>query len=191
MKKSCVKNIATSSLLSLALFVSSHVSAAMVNFSLNGEITSATTGNDFGLSVGDIISVVGEYDDSPVGAGETYVDFSTNYNNFEITFGNTVYTDEMDLDNLAKIYFFDGIFDGLDFVSSDSKLNSWGFAGLVDPETGHLIDDFNAHNDTIGGSWIVDSFQITPVPVPAAAWLFGSGIILLGSLSRKRRLKPA
>lgn len=29
--------------------------------------------------------------------------------------------------------------------------------------------------------------QLTPVPVPAAAWLFGSGLLGLGFLSRRRR----
>ena len=30
-------------------------------------------------------------------------------------------------------------------------------------------------------------FQLTPVPVPAAAWLFGSGLLGLAGLARRNR----
>jgi hypothetical protein len=44
----------------------------------------------------------------------------------------------------------------------------------------------NTHNDAIG---VTFSFDVTHVPIPAALWLFGSG--LLGLIGIARRSKTA
>lgn len=36
--------------------------------------------------------------------------------------------------------------------------------------------------------WKIDSYNVSAVPVPAAVWLFMSGIVGLGAVARKRRL---
>lgn len=40
-----------------------------------------------------------------------------------------------------------------------------------------------------GTAFLGANFQLTPVPLPAAAWLFGSGLVGLGSLARARLRK--
>ena len=35
--------------------------------------------------------------------------------------------------------------------------------------------------------WNIDSFSVSAVPVPAAVWLFMSGIAGLGAIARKKR----
>lgn len=42
---------------------------------------------------------------------------------------------------------------------------------------------------TDGAAYLGGNFQLTPVPLPAAAWLFGSALVGLGSLTRVRLQK--
>jgi len=183
-----IKSITISTLFCLSVLTSNIANAAtIVQFSVNGEITRATANNFFDLAVGDIITLTGEFDDSIIGPGDTLIDFSLSYNNFTLNFGNTVYTDDDDLNNLAAMYILDGAFDGLDYITSDNKFNSTGYVGYIDPVTGEVYEDFIAHNNTIGGYWLVDSFEMTPVPVPAAVWLFGSGLVFLAGIARRKQ----
>ena len=185
-----IKRITVSILFSFGLLASNLASAAIVQFSVDGEITRATTDNYFNLAVGEIVTLTGQFDDSPLGAGVTSVDFSLSSNIFSLQFGNTTYTDADDVDNLALIYFYDSVFDGLDFLSSDGKFDSNGYAGgFTDPDTGIFHNDFVGHNDTVGGNWLADSYTVSAVPVPAAVWLFGSGLMLLGGFARKQQAK--
>jgi len=178
-----IKSITISALFSLSLLASSYANAAIVQFSVNGEITRAAADNYFNLVAGDIVTVTGVYDDSVVVAsGESIIDFSSlsgNYFNFE--FGNTTYNSADDFDNLATMYLFDGLFDGIDYISPDFKLHSYGYVGGYE-----WYEDFTAKNDTIAGNWIVDSFQVTAVPVPAAVWLFATGLIFLSGIARRK-----
>jgi len=57
-----------------------------------------------------------------------------------------------------------------------------------DPMTSAAFSTFNANFDFT--SIHFDSFVQTPVPVPAAAWLFGSGLFGLAGLARRRK-KPS
>lgn len=50
---------------------------------------------------------------------------------------------------------------------------AFGFPGLTDP-------------GTEGAAFLGANFQLTPVPLPAAAWLFGSGLAGLMRLARRR-----
>ena len=48
-----------------------------------------------------------------------------------------------------------------------------------------LIDENYINNDTLA---VFGDVQFTAVPVPAAAWLFGSGLVGLAGIARKRRI---
>jgi Domain of unknown function (DUF4082) len=51
--------------------------------------------------------------------------------------------------------------------------SGFGFPDITDPGTD-------------GGAFLGGNFQLTPVPLPAAAWLFGSGVAGIGALARRR-----
>ena len=190
MHNKTIKKISVLALVMAGIVTSINANAAMVNFSLSGEIASLDTNNPFSLTESDLITVSGSYDDSDIGDGVMFVDFSTNFNNMEITIGNTIYTDAMDTIGGASLYFSNGIFDGVDYAALDDSFNSSGFLGLTDPVTGALLSDYAG----IGfeGNWIASSFStsdnlsVTTVPIPAPFWLLGSGLVLLaGRLRRK------
>lgn len=159
------------------------VYAAIVNFTLMGGITYADTANEFTLSMGDTIYASGQLDDSLITDGEIYIDFSTLYNNMGIRVGNRLYTDELDILGGAHIYFVDGVFDGLDYAALDYSYDSWGYLGQID-SAGNALPDFTGNG--IEGNWNASSFTMTAVPVPAALWLFISGLGLFGMLYKKK-----
>jgi hypothetical protein len=94
---------------------------------------------------------------------------------------------------------------GVDYVvgahlDGDLATSLFGGNGLVDPRV-TVIDvrysslgsgfGFPDQTDfgTDGAAYLGGNFQLTPVPLPAAAWLFGSGLVGLGSLVGGRRRK--
>ena len=174
--------ILKSLLLAATMTVGANAQAALVQFTINGEITSATTDNIFDVSVFDTVTAYGQFDDSLIGTGESTINFSNAVNSMEIAIGNTTFTDSMDLLGGADMYFLDGVFDGIDYEAIDGTFDSWGYAGLIDVD-GFILDDFNGVG--IGGSWNVSSFAVTPVPVPAALWLFVSGLFILIKFSKR------
>lgn len=187
MTKLQIKKLALSIFFCTSIFSATQSSAALVGFSVDGEITSATADNIFGLSIGESITAFGEYDDSTIAPGVVAVAFSSATNNMQITVGSTTYTDLMDTLGGADLYFLDGAFDGLDYKAMDGNFDSWGTLGALDPNN-NLLEDFTGSG--IGGFWTESSFQVSPVsnvPLPAAVWLFGSGLVLLSGLARRRQ----
>lgn len=93
---------------------------------------------------------------------------------------------------------------GIDYIVGahlDSDATSlFGENGIVDPRVS-VIDarysslgsgfGFPDQTDpgTDGAAYLGGNFQLTAVPLPAAAWLFGSGVIGLGSIARARLRK--
>lgn len=183
MKISNIRKLTLSSVFCMALLTVNHANAAMVQFSLDGEVTTAASGNTFGLSVGNTVTATGTYDDSVIGTGTVFVNFSLITNNMQINIGNTVYTDAMDTISGPSLYFVGGVFDGLDYEAIDGTYTSWGVLGGTDP-AGNILEDFTGSG--IGGNWIASSFTVTAVPVPAAVWLFTSGMLLLGGIARRK-----
>jgi len=85
-------------------------------------------------------------------------------------------------------------------LDGDLATSLFGGNGLVDPRV-TVIDvryssvgsgfGFPGQTDpgTDGAAFLGGNFQLTPVPLPTAAWLFGSGLVSLGSLVRRWRGK--
>ena len=81
------------------------------------------------------------------------------------------------------------IFDGLglfgthNFVLSGSQTNSddgndeWAFQGFAGEES--IIGYFNAEDEITSGA--------AAIPVPAALWLFGSGLLGLVGIARRKK----
>jgi hypothetical protein len=61
----------------------------------------------------------------------------------------------------------------IDVRYSSTGSAAFGFPGLTDP-------------GTEGAAFLGGNFQLTPVPLPAAAWLFGSGIAGLAAWRRRQ-----
>jgi hypothetical protein len=194
-RKINMKNDVTKSIsrLALCLFMLAAGSsqAAIVNFTLTGTVSTVESGNPFGLSLNDSIYASGTYDDSSISQG--YIDFTTSSNNFEITVGNTVFTESMSTLSYYGLFFLaNGDFEGLNYrsenanqssFSSDGFLNfNGGTSGLASADHGTII-----HPTYIEGTWDAASYTTSPVPVPAALWLFGSGLIFLGGMAKRRK----
>jgi len=56
--------------------------------------------------------------------------------------------------------------------------------------TGEVTIRITADGPYVAGRWSIDNFELTgdvaPVPVPAAAWLFGSAVLGLGAMRRRK-----
>lgn len=159
--------------------------AALVNFSLTGDVDAwADSGNSYGLNMGDTISATGTFDDGVLTGGTGTVSFgSGSGNSLTLNVGSFTFTAVDDV-NYATGYpqmsLNAGAFDGLNVAisfgtsSSFDSLNTW-------------FDAYDDGGNLVSGTWT--SFQMTPVPVPAAVWLFGSGLLGLAGVARRKQNK--
>jgi len=160
--------------------------AAMVNFTVTGEVDSAY-GTPFGLDVGFTITVSGTFDDSVISTAPYTVYFdsaNSSSNTMTIVAGSYTWDQTQDdsygsggpnlvLDgsgNFVGINFHALLLDGSAFDSFSSTF---------------AIND-DAFNE-VNGTWTASTFSMTPVPVPAAVWLFGSGLLGLVGLARRKK----
>lgn len=147
--------------------------AALVNFEIIGDVLA---GNEFGdanifnLSAGDTITATGMFDDSVLSEGSGAVSFSGTGNTLTIDVNGTLFDQDMDISGAgASLSFTGGLLSDFDYMTSD--FNSLG----------PYFDDFGL----LFGQWRAD-VTLTSVPVPAAAWLFGSGLLGLVAAGRRR-----
>ncbi len=167
----------TSSLAALALtFSTGNAQAALVNFTLTGAVTYADAGNLFGLDDTDSVSVVGSFDDSALLGGSGSVSF-TSGGSFTVTAGDFTF-DQTD-DDLATLVLDAGAFDEFNFLANIGALGSFD-------SMGGFFDGDDDNSGTMGGTWTAFSMTPAVVPVPAAAWLFGSGLLGLVGFARRK-----
>jgi len=159
--------------------------AALVNFSLTGT-AEGLSDSPYGINSGDNIFASGTFDDSAIASGTVYFDMAHSGNTLTITAGSLTLNNTQDDNyaasgspklefdgsgNLVGFGFNAGSFDGS--AAFDSGVFAW------------IVNDaaFNFAN----GSWSASSFAMTPVavPVPAAVWLFGSGLLGLAGIFRR------
>ena len=83
---------------------------------------------------------------------------------------------------------------GVNFISNNTGLN-WGkvLDNTCGVMGGCLVDMAfeSSFSQTTSGAWsfsISDPARMNPVPVPAAAWLLGSGLLGFGAMLRKRKV---
>lgn len=156
------------------VFGGSGVNAALVNFELTANVDYAFP-NVFGLSGSDTITATGVFDDSLLTGGADDIDFSSVVNNMTLFVGSETLTDA-------------------DAVGGGGTLSLDGnaFVGLAYTSVtyGHFVSigtSIVADNNNVVATWDGASFSMTPVPVPAALWLFGSGLLGLVGIARRRR----
>lgn len=143
--------------------------AALVNFEIEGTVILSGS-NVFGLSAGEHIYATGTIDDSLFGANMNTILFnSDSAYTLTIDVNGTIFTDANDTSA-----------DGALFTFTDGLLTNFDFQNLSFSSLGTIFDDKNI----MAGQW--GTVTTSPVPVPAAAWLFGSGLLGLVGVARRK-----
>lgn len=154
----------------MAFFSAAH--AAQVNFELTGYVDYAGFSNPYGLSAGDTISATGTFDDSVLSGGTGVISFADFGNDMIFSVGSMTYSDTNDIFGGADLFLFEGMFDGLFYSTGDGEFDSF-----IDSFVGDVY---------LSGYWDASSLSVTAVPVPAAVWLFGMGLLSLAGLARRK-----
>lgn len=169
------------------------VYAATVDFSINGDITlnSSTTVN--GGSTGVISNMAsGSFDNTSFTTG--YIDDGMGgILNLEI---NIFTLSSIDI-NATPLAFnlagHDGSAPTIAFKASDNSFVYIEYAD-VNPgpqnfislsDAGHSFNGLDSAHSYFQGEWVINSYSPT-VPVPATVWLFGSGLIGLIGIARRK-----
>ncbi|MAT65100.1 MAG: hypothetical protein CMN57_05610 [Gammaproteobacteria bacterium] len=146
--------------------------AALVNFEVTGNVVVVDASNIFNLSGGGTITASGVFDDSVLAAGGSgTIYFADPGNSISFNVGSKTYSD---FDLVAEyMTLSSNVLTDLNYSSGDGEFDAYFtyFTGA----------------DGLYGEWDGASFTTSPVPVPAAVWLFGSGLLGLVGLARRRR----
>jgi len=159
----------------------------MVAFSVSGSVSDADPGNAFALSAGASVSLSGIFDDSALAAsGDSEVFFgSGSGNRLTLTIGAIAFNEAMDTlfgpGTGPSLAFLDGDLMGISFLANLGT--NGAVATLFAASGGWDGEDSGGH--LVSGAFALDSFDTSPVPVPAPALLLAPG--LLGLLRRTRR----
>ncbi|MDH5190114.1 MAG: hypothetical protein OEW89_02565 [Gammaproteobacteria bacterium] len=191
-------------LLGLMLFVvagnTNAISVNYISYKITGEVVSAGS-NPFGLVDGSLVTATGIISD--VGSGYQIVEGSLiggdatgtlafgagMENTMTITVGNTVFDASNDVNfgtGSPTFHLTSGVLDGFEILMSA------GVNGATDNfysslPVGESVFRFG-DNDTFVGYWNtgIEIINPNPVPVPAAVWLFGSGLLGLIGFARRK-----
>jgi hypothetical protein len=153
--------------------------AALVNFEFIGDVGFSTGYG--GLSAGDTVTVTGIFDDSAlIGGTGTILFGSGSGNSLSIDAGSLTFTEAHD-----STYALTGA--SLTLAAGD--LSAFDYAAIsgingAPANFDSFFLSFGADADLVG-TWQT-TVQMAPVPVPAAVWLFGSGLVGLLGVARAR-----
>jgi hypothetical protein len=164
------KSALTLSTAIVMLFGMGSASATLVNFEIEGTVIVGDeifVPNLFNLTAGETITASGVFDDSVLGAGPNTATFGSG-NTLSIDVNGTIFTHADDA--FASLSFDNGVLTDFDFFTASFSSYFTQFDDL-----GLMFGEWN----TVA--------TITPVPVPAAVWLFGSGLIGIAGFARQRK----
>ena len=169
----------------------------------NDARTWASSLNIYGYTGWRLPTMIDQYPSGGTNCNKAYDGTDCGYNVDTVGTDGTIYSElaSMFYDTLGNLAIYD---------TNGKEQDGWGLKntgpftnlqadaywfGLIYTPDGDNSWDFNfrdgfqyAHNQSeLKYAWAVRSGDITPVPIPATAWLFGSGLIgLLGALRFKR-----
>lgn len=153
--------------------------AALVNFTLTGEALYPDAGNGFGLSNGDLVTVVGIFDDNALTGGLGTIDFGFGSgNSFTSYAGNYSYS------NADDDLYAGGGYPTLEFAGGPLPDLNFSHFGTTTFSSVLGMFDGTDGNCLVSGVWT--DFETTAVLVPAAVWLFGSGLLGLAGVARRK-----
>jgi len=172
------------------LVLNGQAHASLLSFSVMGDPQLVVAGNPFGLSpcsgtCTESISATGIFDDSGLsGVGTEFIYFGSGSGNSITTHVGTVdFLESMDVDYAGGSDPFLEFQDG-SLVSVNLLFTSGTNAAAADfTSSGTLFGS----GSVLSGLWDANSFNTTVVPVPAAVWLFGSGLLCFASVARRKR----
>jgi hypothetical protein len=167
----------------LLLVCAGTTQAALVNFTLNG-VVDGSSGSPYGLNIGDTVTASGVFDNSAISSSPytVYFDQSHSGNTLSISAGylalNQTQDDAYALGGSPRLEFNSlGNLIGVSFNSQPFTSGALAF----------YVEDAELNGAT--GVWNASSFSMTPVPIPAAVWLLGSGLMgLVGVVRRRTRV---
>lgn len=163
--------------------------AALISYEITGDVLAGNEfgdANAFGLAAGDTIMATGIFDDSVLTSGAGTLSFDSGSGN---TMTITVGTETFTAGNDSRF----GVAPGSPTItlSSLTTLTDFDFLALLG--TNGAPADFNSNFtsfddfDVMFGDWQT-TITTQVVPVPAAVWLFGSGLIGLVGIARRKRV---
>lgn len=175
------------SILCLLILISGSANAALINLTVNGTVDAAT--NWGGLNAGDAITA-GLTLDTASYTGIGYETFSfTGDNTLAITAGSFSFDQSMDSVPNASIAFNNGVMYDFNFGAlfevngAPEEFDSAGLNVLASrSETTGKGGKAITTDYLLAAHW--DAATLTAVPVPAAVWLFGSGLLGLAGFAR-------
>jgi hypothetical protein len=177
------------------LFLAALPAQAAIIQNFQGTVTSVVDDgtNPFGLSVNDKIFLQVAYDpaavtSSPGDPGSEDQLYLVDYTgwDFTITLGSYTFS-QGDLSvadqDETNFWFFEGAFDGIEFYHTD---DIGTFPGVV-------LEHFNAAQSMFAewdsGSYYIEAdWDFTPVPIPGAFMLLGSGLVVLVKIRKEFNL---
>jgi hypothetical protein len=175
--------------------------AGMIELSVFGETRTATQGNDFGLSVGDMVGLKAVFNSSSFnGIGHEVIGLSNKDTRLSLSLGDTTF----DLENhlgiglgftlgYPKIHLYDGSFSGLDYAGVSTLYTTPGHSFFSTTSSCCGFDNwlgFDSRMGVISGGWIENSQTIEKVAdIPEPAPLVLAGLGLLGAWISARRKK--
>lgn len=185
----------------LGLFsISSAAYAVPVTTTVQGVVEIADASNPFGLSVGDVVTAVGTYDDGSIPAvGASNIEFDSDPSfSLTITLGNFTFEASDDDDfgaGFPRFQFSDGALTGIEF-----ERDGFAFGGFTDLTLGEfagqaewfLEDNIGAVEVLLEGVWdfgnavTVPVDRVVAVSEPGSLLLFAAGFIGLCGYSRRR-----
>lgn len=155
--------------------------AALVSFEFIGDV--AFSDGYGGLSAGDTVTVTGIFDDSALSGGSGTVGFgSSSGNTLSIAAGSLSFTQANDAlfgTTGASMTLLSGSLDSFDY---QAIIGTNGAPANFDS----IFLSFFADASLVG-DWRT-TVNMSAVPVPAALWLFGSGLLGLAGIARGRKI---